>query len=98
MIAVAQKFWMVWCWDTQKVTKQHMNRTDALNEARRLANIHHKHVFYVLESHVQVGPVYTLDTPITIREFLELPDDVVKELSRELRERITTIKEAAADG
>lgn len=45
-----ERFWVVWCADTERVTFRHDNEHGANLEARRLASANHGKHFFVLEA------------------------------------------------
>lgn len=78
-------FYLVWCLDTQTVTKQHVSYSSAQKEARRLSRKFTGKRYFVMKSLMHFHEMPSLDTPITLRELQRLPPELIAQLSKQAR-------------
>lgn len=84
-------FHMVWRKGTGEIHFQHQAYGAAVEEAKRLAKKVPQAQFFVLKA-VNMFAHIDMETKISVKELIELPDAVIAQLSKAMREKILSMR------
>jgi hypothetical protein len=95
-IEVKDEFYMVWRETTGEVHFRHPYYGAAREEAKRLAKKCPKEKLFVLKA-ISMYAHIDMDTKISVRELIELPDAVIAQLSKGMQKKILAVRQQIKD-